>query len=45
MKKMERLPYWIEHYVFMIISEKGLNFLNGLMAKLNFYDEAVIDCI
>lgn len=32
-------------YVFLVIEEKGLNFLNDLLGKLNFYDEALLDTI
>lgn len=35
----------MQKYVFEIIEEKGLKFLNGLLQKMNFFDEAVIDTI
>jgi hypothetical protein len=44
-KKIDRLPFWIEPYVVEIISEKGLSHVNEHIEKLKFYDEAVIDCI
>lgn len=44
-RKIDRLPYWVESYLFDIISEKGLSHINDLIEKLKFYDEAVIDCI
>jgi len=27
-KKIDKLPYWMHKYLFFIIEEKGLNFLN-----------------
>lgn len=30
-KKIEKLPYWMQKYVFFIIEEKGLKFLNDLI--------------
>lgn len=44
-KKIDKLPYWIHKYLFYIIEEKGLKFLNDMLQKLTFYDEAVIDTI
>jgi hypothetical protein len=44
-RRIEFLPYWMEKYVFYIIEEKGLKFLNDLLAKLDFLDEAILDCI
>jgi hypothetical protein len=44
-KKIDKLPYWMHKYLFFIIEEKGLKFLNEMLQKLNFYDEAVIDTI
>ena len=44
-KKIDKLPYWIHKYLFYIIEEKGLKFLNDMLQKLSFYDEAVIDTI
>ena len=35
----------MHRYLFFIIEEKGLKYLNDMLQKLNFYDEAVIDTI
>ena len=37
-RKMDKLPYWMHKYIFFIIEEKGLKFLNTMLEKLNFYD-------
>lgn len=37
-RKIDVLPFWIERYVFLIIEEKGLKFLNDLLGKLDFFD-------
>ena len=44
-RKIDMLPFWIEKYVFLIIEEKGLKYLNDLLGKLDFFDEAILDCI
>lgn len=44
-RKIDKLPYWMHKYLFFIIEERGLKFLNDMLEKLNFYDEAVIDTI
>jgi hypothetical protein len=44
-RKIDKLPYWMHKYLFFIIEEKGLKYLNDMLQKLNFYDEAVIDTI
>lgn len=44
-RKMDKLPYWMHKYLFVIIEEKGLKFLNQMLQKMNFYDEAIIDTI
>jgi hypothetical protein len=43
MRKVRRLPYWLENWIFHIIDEKGLLFLNNTLNKLNYIDEAVIE--
>lgn len=35
----------MQKYIFGIISEKGLKFLNNLLAKMELFDEAIIDAI
>lgn len=30
-RKIEVLPFWMQKYIFEIIEEKGLKFLNGLL--------------
>lgn len=37
-KKIDKLPYWMHKYLFFIIEEKGLKFLNDMIQKLNFFD-------
>jgi hypothetical protein len=44
-RKMDKLPYWMHKYLFFIIEEKGLKFINDMLEKLNFYDEAIVDTI
>lgn len=44
MKKVRKLPNWLENWLFYIIDEKGLVFLNTTLNKLNYIDEAVIEC-
>lgn len=44
MKKVRKLPHWLENWLFYIIDEKGLVFLNTTLNKLNYIDEAVIEC-
>jgi hypothetical protein len=44
-KKADKLPFWMHKYLFFIIEEKGLKFLNDMLQKLNFYDEALVDTI
>lgn len=43
MKKIRRLPYWLENWIFHIIDDKGMLFLNNTLNKLNYIDEAVIE--
>ena len=38
LRKISRLPFWIQKYVFTIIEDKGLKYLNDLLEKMNFYD-------
>jgi hypothetical protein len=45
MKKMEKLPYWLQKYIFFIIEEKGLKYLNDTLVKIKLVDEALIDTI
>ena len=45
LKKIVKVPNWIQKHIFTIIEDKGLKFLNDLLEKLSFYDEAVLDAI
>jgi hypothetical protein len=45
MRKIRKLPYWLENWIFHIIDEKGLVFLNNTLNKLNYIDEAVIEAL
>lgn len=34
LRKIEVLPLWMQGFIFEIIEEKGLKFLNGLLEKM-----------
>ena len=44
-RKIRKLPYWLENWIFHIIDEKGLVFLNNTLNKLNYIDEAVLEAL
>ena len=44
-RKIESLPWWMNKFVFQAIEEKGLKYIYGLLEKLKFLGEAVLDTI